>query len=139
MSYWLITLAFALTFVIAFTAYLGPWWGATIAVIALVVASTVLLWAGNVEVSVDDAGLHVGHALLEWEYLGAVEKLDAEGLTRVAGVDADVRAYDVIRPYLHEAVRVQVQDAADPHPYWLVGTRHPAALTAALNQGASER
>ena len=49
------------------------------------------------------------------------------------GPDADARAFLVIRPYLTRAVRVPVTDPADPTPYWLVGSRHPDALAAALN------
>ena len=49
------------------------------------------------------------------------------------GADADARAFLVLRPYLKRAVRVPMQDPADPTPYWLVGSRHPDALAAAIN------
>ena len=45
-----------------------------------------------------------------------------------AGVDADARAYLLLRPYLKRAVRVEITDPADPAPYWLVSTRHADAL-----------
>ncbi len=53
------------------------------------------------------------------------------------GSEADARAYLLVRPYLKRAVRVTVVDPADPTPYWLVGTRHPEALAAALNGGGT--
>ena len=31
-------------------------------------------------------------------------------------------------------VRVDLNDPADPHPYWLVSTRHPERLADALRQ-----
>ena len=34
-----------------------------------------------------------------------------------------------------ESVEIAVDDAADPHPYWLVGTRQPQQLLAALSSG----
>ena len=49
-----------------------------------------------------------------------------------AGRDADARAYLLIRPYLQAPVRVDVRDPADPTPYWLVSTRHPEQLAAAV-------
>ena len=65
-------------------------------------------------------------------HLGATELLDADGTRRVAGVDADARAYLLLRPYLKRSVRVEITDPADPAPYWLVSTRHPDQLAAAL-------
>ena len=47
-------------------------------------------------------------------------------------MDADARAYLLLRPYLKRAVRVEIADPADPTPYWLVATRHPETLAAAL-------
>ena len=53
------------------------------------------------------------------------EALDAEATRRVAGVEADARAYLLLRPYLKRAVRVEITDPADPAPYWLVSTAAP--------------
>ena len=50
----------------------------------------------------------------------AAEPLDAEATRRVAGRDADARAYLLLRPYLKRAVRVTVARPGDPTPYWLV-------------------
>ncbi|MGA9746160.1 MAG: DUF3093 family protein, partial [Nocardioides sp.] len=35
-------------------------------------------------------------------------------------------------PYLARSVQVPVDDPGDPAPYWLVSTRHPQRLVAAL-------
>ena len=51
---------------------------------------------------------------------------------RIAGVEADARAYLLIRPYLKRAVKVEITDPADPAPYWLIGTRHPEELARVL-------
>jgi hypothetical protein len=55
-----------------------------------------------------------------------------EGLLREAGVDADARAYLVLRGYCGGAVKVEVDDPGDPTPYWLVSSRRPLQLAAAL-------
>ena len=56
---------------------------------------------------------------------------------RTAGVDADARAYLLLRPFLKRAVRVEITDPADPAPYWLVSTRHGEALVRALSDRAA--
>ena len=58
---------------------------------------------------------------------------------RVAGVDADARAYLLLRPYLKRAVRVEITDPADPAPYWLVSTRHPDELAAGADRRSHAR
>ena len=55
------------------------------------------------------------------------------------GVEADARAYLATRPYLKAAVKVPVSDPDDPAPYWLVGTRHPDRLAAALLEAPADR
>jgi hypothetical protein len=65
--------------------------------------------------------------------LGEVTPLDDQARRCLAGVDADARAYLLLRPYLRHAVRVDLVDPADPTPYWLVATRRPAQLVTALS------
>lgn len=87
---------------------------------------------GDARVSTDPDGFVAGRALLPYRYVGAVETLDAAATHRVLGVDADARAYLLVRSYCRGAVKVTVNDAADPAPYWLVSTRSPATLAASL-------
>lgn len=130
-SYWIIGLGMGLSTVTAVGWYVGPGFAAALAAVTAALVSGVLL-AGAVRITVDDRGLSVGDALLEWPYLGAVTPLDAAESRAVLGVDANVAAYVVARPYLVEAVQVAVLDDADPHPYWVVTTRRPDELAAAL-------
>ena len=91
------------------------------------------LWSyGAARVQVVDGELHAGPAHIGVGHLGAATALDAEAARRLAGPDADARAYLLLRPYLKQAVRVEVADPADPTPYWLVGTRRPETLVSAL-------
>ena len=87
---------------------------------------------GAARISLEDGVLEAGRARIPVHLLAAPEALDAPGARRAAGVDADARAYLLIRPYAPEAVRVQVLDPADPTPYWLLSTRHPGTLAAEL-------
>jgi hypothetical protein len=50
------------------------------------------------------------------------------------GQRLDARAWLLIRGWVSPVVRVEVQDAEDPTPYWLVSTRKPHALVEALRK-----
>jgi len=94
---------------------------------------TFLFWSyGSARIVVADGTFRAGRAHIPAGFLGAVTALDAEETHRTAGVEADARAYLLLRPYLKRAVRVEITDPADPAPYWLVGTRHPEELARAL-------
>lgn len=94
---------------------------------------------GGAEVSVVDGELRVGRAHIGARHLGGVVSLDAEQTRRTAGRDADARAYLVLRPYLDRAVRVDIDDPLDPAPYWLISTRRPDQLAAAIGSLTSAR
>lgn len=119
---------FWLAFVVSTPALVA--WPATA---VLMLAMVGVFWAyGSPRVEVADGWLRAGRATISGEFLGPAEALDASETRRVAGRDADARAYLLIRPYLKRSVRVTVRDAHDPTPYWLVSTRDPVALAAAI-------
>lgn len=91
------------------------------------------LWSyGSAQIRIDGRVLHAGRARICASYVGAATALDADQTRRAAGVEADARAYLLLRPYLKRAVRVEIDDPADPTPYWLVSTRRPEELARAL-------
>lgn len=102
------------------------------ALLALAVLAALCLGYGAAVVSVDDTTFRAGRASIPLTHVGTVTTLDAEATRRTAGRDADARAFLLLRPYLKQSVRVEVADPADPTPYWLVSTRHPDRLAAAL-------
>lgn len=110
-----------------------PIWVAVATTAALVaVGGGVLVGYGSARLRVRDGVLVAGRARIPVAELGEVEPLDRESMRLLAGPEADVRAYLVIRPYLRRGVRVDVADPADPTPYWLLSTRHPDRLAEAL-------
>jgi len=100
--------------------------------VALALLAALLISYGGARVSVEDGWLRAGRARIEAAHVGQVAALDAEETRRVAGAQADARAYLLLRPYLKRAVRVEITDPADPAPYWLVSTRHPDELAKAV-------
>ena len=122
-----------LAFIVSMPA--GAAWAATALLVLITFACFV--WFGTARVEVRDGVLYAGPAHISVDLLGPVEPLDAEETRRVHGVDADARAFLFTRPYLKRSVLVPVLDPADRTPYWLVSTRHPHRLAAALTAGAS--
>jgi hypothetical protein len=119
---------FWLAFVVSTPAVVA--WPATAVLMLVMIA---VFWGyGSARIEVEDGWLRAGRARISAEYLGPADPLDAAETRRVAGRDADVRAYLLIRPYLKRSVRVTLRDGRDPTPYWLLSTRDPAALAAAI-------
>lgn len=100
--------------------------------VALGLLSAALLTYGSARVVVRDGVFYAGRAHIDVVHVGEVTPLDADQARRAAGVDADARAFLVLRPYLRRAVKVTIADPADPTPYWLVSTRHPERLAEVL-------
>lgn len=78
--------------------------------------------------------LRAGRAVIPVEALGTAEVLDADELRTALGPDADVRAHVCHRAWVPGAVRLAVTDPRDATPYWLVCSRRPAQLVAALGR-----
>jgi hypothetical protein len=91
-----------------------------------------LWWLGRVRVAVDEAELRVDDARLPVRYVADAVPLDAEGRREVLGVGADPLAFVVQRPWIGGAVQVVLDDPDDPTPFWVVSSRRPAELAAAL-------
>ena len=117
-----------LAFVVALPAAVA--WTATGVLTVIVVA--LFLGYGSARVRVEDGTLQAGRARIPVSVLTSPTALDREATRLVAGRDANARAYLLLRPYLRRSVRVEVADPADPTPYWLVCTRRPEELVAAL-------
>ena len=102
--------------------------GATLLGVAL------LLTYGGARIEVADTALRAGRAALEWSCCGPATALDRDATRRLHGVDADPRAFLLMRPYVATAVRVEVDDPADPTPYWLLSSRRPQRLAESVNR-----
>ena len=104
----------------------------SVGAVALAVMIALFVSYGGARVAIEGDQLRAGRAHIPLRFVGEVVELDAESVRRQAGVDADARAYLLLRPYLKRGVRIDIIDPADPTPYWLVSCRRPGALVAAL-------
>lgn len=91
-----------------------------------------LWWLGRIQVAVRDGELLVDDARLPVRFVADAIPLDAEGRREVLGVGADPLAFVVQRPWVPAAVQVVLADPDDPTPYWVVSSRDPVRLAAAI-------
>jgi hypothetical protein len=105
-----------------------------ICAIVLYTAIAVLLVVGSPRIEVTDAQLVAGRARLPLPNVGTVAGFTGNAATAERGTRLDARAWLVIRGWVSPVVKVDVLDDNDPTPYWLVSTRHPKDLVAALNK-----
>jgi hypothetical protein len=92
-----------------------------------------LLTFGAVTVEVTPSDLVVGPRTLALRQITEISAMDGAQTTALRGPRADASAYLLIRPYLPESVYFAVAG----QPYWLIGTRRPAELAAAVTQARS--
>ncbi len=131
-SWWLTALAFAVVW--GWILLVATTWPIAIATTIIVgLLSLYTAWRyGSIRIDVDSEALHAGAASLAVGHLGQVEILHRADYRNRLGVGADARAHLVTRPYLDRGVLVHVRDDTDPTPYWLISSRRPEALAAAL-------
>jgi hypothetical protein len=109
----------------------GRWtWVPYVIVLPATVAG---LWAlGRLRVAVEAGELRVDDARLPVRYVAGVTVLGPEEKRLLLGTAAHPYAFVVQRPWVRGAVQVHLDDPADPTPYWVVSSRRPTKLAAAL-------
>ena len=129
---WLLAPAFGVaSLAVAYGAFLGT--GVALGVAGGGVSLLAgLAWRLRLVTTVNNDGLTIGRATLPARHVGDVVVMDAEGLAEMRGVHADAKAFLVSRPWVKGGVLVELDDPRDPVPYWLVPSRHPDRLAAAL-------
>lgn len=96
---------------------------------AIITASLVLM---SPLIRVKDGVLSAGRANVPVKFIGALVELDDSSLRKLIGPDADARAYLLVRGYIHRGVKFTLTDTNDPTPYWVITTRKPQTLIAAV-------
>ncbi len=93
----------------------------------------------STSVQVRGGELHVGRAHIPVELLGTGTVLDREGVRSALGPGSDARAFVCVRAWLPGAVVLEVVDPQDPTPTWLVSSRRPDELLAAVENARRVR
>jgi hypothetical protein len=133
-AYWVLGMLSAVIF--ASTAWAG--FNLIVAIACYVVfcggcAAVLLAWS-HTTIEVSDGELRAGSVTLPLATAGEVAALDETQSRALRGPRADPRAFMLIKPYLRLAVYVEVTGEDQERPYWLIGSRRPAELVAAIER-----
>lgn len=96
-------------------------------------AAVAALLALSPAVQVGGGRLRAGRARLPMSAIGAAEVFRGAEATAERGPRLDARAFLCIRGWVDPVVRVTLDDPTDPCPYWIVSTRRPEELVAAID------
>jgi hypothetical protein len=88
------------------------------------------------KIRVEGEWLFVGEAKIESKFIASLEVLDAEGMSRLRTRDANPSAYLNLRFWVRDGIKINLNDARDYTPYWLISTSHGAEIQAALKMAA---
>jgi len=107
--------------------------------VLLPVAIVVLVWFGRTEVRVlggpgDDVELWVGDAHLPVTVVSRSAEVPRSAKSAALGRQLDPAAFVVHRAWVGPMVLLVLDDPDDPTPYWLVSTRRPERVLAALGR-----
>jgi hypothetical protein len=102
-----------------------------IAALFALVAVFLVNWS-SATIEVTGTALQAGGETLALSGAGEVIPLDEKQAMALRGPQADPAAQILLRPYLRRAVYVAVDSPGAVAPYWLVATRHPEELAAAI-------
>lgn len=101
-------------------------------IVSVGIVAALLALAPVVEVS--EGELRAGRAHIPVDLLGVPSGVVAEEARTARGSGLDHRAWHVIRGGIDGIVTVPVTDPDDPTPYWVVSTRTPDRLIAAIQR-----
>jgi uncharacterized membrane protein YdjX (TVP38/TMEM64 family) len=106
--------------------------GAAVAVVLYgSIIGVLLLTTATIEATSTE--FRAGRARIPRELIGVVTAYEGAEATAQRGVELDARAWLLLRGWITGVVRVEITDPQDPTPYWLVSTRNPSGLAAALS------
>lgn len=105
-------------------------------VVCAAVAVGVLLWLSRIEVAVIGTGSEVellaGQAHLPVSVISRTAVVPRSAKSAALGRQLDPAAFVLHRNWVGPMALVVLDDPDDPTPYWMVSTRHPDRVLAAL-------
>jgi len=128
---WMLMLGVAVMLAAALAFALGPVWGVS-TLLGCVLLMVLVVLATVSTITVSPFGVHVDRAFLPRASISGVRTLDRTEM-RLALRSPPGTTYLAVRPWAcREGVLVALDDASDPHAYWLVSSRHREAFAQAI-------
>lgn len=109
----------------------APIVGIVLSIVVTAVVELLLVVTAPI-VAVRDGQLVAGAARIPVALTGEAEPFRGQDATTARGTQLDSRAYTMFRGWVDPVLRIAVTDPDDPVPYWLVSTRRPEELRAAI-------
>lgn len=101
--------------------------GVGLGIVALLVVTSPVL-------EVDAGMLRAGRARIEVAHLGPIAVLTGEQARQARGASLDPRSWHVIRGGIDPVAVIPILDPDDPAPAWVVSSRTPERLAAAVRR-----
>ena len=121
----------------AYAYAIGGTRGAVVGAAVLLVVgllTALALWRTAPVIRVDTRVVRAGRARLPLQFVDRAAAITKSEVTRIGGIDADPTAYLCVRSWNRGGIVIEVSDPQDPHPYWLVASRHPQQLLQAIDR-----
>jgi Protein of unknown function (DUF3093) len=131
-SYWLLAVPVSLTLGAEAYFFVDGFIPPLVIVALYAIIAVFLVQWSSATIEVTGAVLRAGKDTLALSDVSEVVALDERQAMALRGPRADPSAHLLLRPYLRRAVYVGLAEPVKDVPYWLVATRHPEKLAAAI-------
>lgn len=103
--------------------------------LVLVPVCLIVPWLlGRIRVRVTDGALAAGRRSLDLRHVGRTDVVHRRDKQQALGPQLDPTAFLLHRPWIGPVVRIEVTDPTSTEPYWVLSTRHPERLLAAVDR-----
>jgi hypothetical protein len=128
---WLAILAFDFFFFLTFVVILDTR-GAILLIATIIVLTLLAFQSSRLVIQVTDTQLRVGRAHIDRKFISEIEILDKNAMRIARTRDINPAAYLNLRFWVPTGVRITINDASDPTPYWLISSRRNKELAEKL-------
>ena len=118
---------------VIFASAYGSTWGWLITLL-LTTLTFIGIFRSRLIIEVKQGKLFVAGAKIEKKFIGQVTALNPAEMKLLRGRDANAIAFTEVRFWIKSGVKVEVNDANDPVPYWLISSKHTEKLVSAINK-----
>jgi hypothetical protein len=103
--------------------------------VVLIPLALLVVWRlGSARVQVVDGELVAGDERISLEHVGRVQVVAKKQKQEALGPELDPLAYTLHRSWVGPVVRIETTEPGSPVPYWVLSSRRPEELVAALGR-----
>ena len=100
----------------------------------LTLATVTIYFTSTLVIEIDESELRIGKAHIDRKFCGEVRVLTPTEMSLQRTREADPAAYLAIRFWTAHGVKIEITDARDLTPYWLVTSKRGDDLAQALRK-----